>query len=147
KAGNVFMINRAGSLENQYSPVIQTKLLQLEAFWTVNIFMFSADQQQCTLLDLNLNPISAFDIQHESIGIVKAATMGNNNIFWFFDEVDLSILQYDYHRNQILQDQPLAMVLSMEKIEVLEMKERQNLIFMNIKNHGLYIFDNQGNFI
>lgn len=147
KGGNVVKLNKLGIVTNQYSPPLQSKLSQLEAYWTVNIFMFSADLQQFILLDVFLNPISTFSIQNENINIVKAATLGTNTILWLFDEVDLSLIQYDFKRNIVLQDQPLSLVLGVEKMEVLEILERHNLIFMNIKNQGVFIFDNHGNFL
>src|SRR5690554_5649165 len=76
KSGNIFKINEQSILESQYSPRLQTKPKQLEAFWTLNIFLFSAQNQRCTLLDVHLSVISEHNIQHEEIGIVRAATMG-----------------------------------------------------------------------
>jgi len=147
KSGNIFKIDEQGILVNQYSPRLQTKPQQLEAFWTLNLFLFSAQNQRCTLLDIHLNVISEHDIKHEEIGIVRAATMGNNNIFWFFDETDLSLVQFDYRRNLVLQDQPLSLLSAQERLDVLEIKERGNLVYLNVKNQGVYIFDNQGNYL
>ncbi|MEX2593205.1 MAG: hypothetical protein WD426_10545 [Anditalea sp.] len=145
--GNVVKLSAKGDLVNQYSPLFQAKVDQLEAFWTVNIFLFSADLQQFVMLDLFLNPLSTHSIQQENMGIVKAATLGNNNILWLFDEIGLSLIQYDYRRNVIVQEHPLSTTLGYEKIEVKELMERQNLVFMNIKDQGIFIFDNQGNLL
>lgn len=145
--GNVVKLSPNGDFVNQYSPLIQAKLDHLEAFWTVNIFLFSADLQQFVMLDLFLNPITIHSLLQENTGMVKAATLGNNNVLWLFDEFNLSILQYDYRRNIIVQDHPLSMIVDFEKIEVEDMLERQNLLFIHIKDKGIFIFDNQGNFL
>src|SRR5690606_38656123 len=89
----------------------------------------------------------SFDLQDEGVGIVKSATLGNNNILWLFEEVDLSLIKYDYRRSLVLQKQPLSLILGSDKMEVVELIERQNMIFMNVKDLGIAIFDNQGNLI
>lgn len=145
--GNVFKLDDSEQVVNHYSPVLQGRLSQLDAFSTVVLFLFSADLQQVTLLDSHLSPVQTISFQDEAIGIVKAAALGNNHIFWLFDEVDLSLKKYDYRRGEILQVQPLAPLLGGDEIEVVEILERQNLVLMNIKDRGVYVFDNQANLI
>src|SRR5690554_6861581 len=103
KEGNVFKFDSKGGVSSSYSPVFQARLKQLDAFSTLRLFLFSADLQQVVLLDPYLNPINEHSLQQEDMGIVSAAALGNNNVFWLFDEVDLSLKMYDYRRNIILQ--------------------------------------------
>ena len=145
--GNVYKIDGKGTVSGSYSPSLQAKLEQLEAFSTLTLFLFSADLQQAVLLDNFLRPLSVHAFQQENIGIVKAATLGNNYVFWLFDETDMSLKKFDYQRNTVVQKQPLSLVLGDERIEVVEIQERQNMVFLNIKNQGIFIFDNQGNLI
>ncbi len=145
--GNILQFDITGLPVNNYSPVRQGRLSQLEAFWTVNIFTFSADLQEYRILDRFLNPIAENRISNEHIGLAKAATLGNNNIIWILDESDLSLKQYDYKRNQVLQNQPLSLILGSADLNIIDIREYQNLVFLNIKNEGVFIFDNQGNFI
>ncbi len=145
--GNVFKLGEAGEVRSRYSPPIQGRLNQLDAFQTMILFLFSADLQQVTLLDSHLAPIQNIPFQDEDIGLVKAAALGNNHVFWLFDEVDLSLKKYDYRSGQILQVQSLVPLVGDNTIEVIEILERKNLVLMNIKDRGLFVFDNQGNFI
>src|SRR5690554_96445 len=147
KTGNVFKIDNRGVISNSYSPVLQARLTQLDAFSTLTLFLFSADLQQAVLLDTYLSPLSQHSFQQEDIGLIGAAALGNNNVFWLFDEVDLSLKLYDYRRNTVLQKQPLSLILGHDEIDVLEIQERQNLIFLNIKDQGILILDNQANLI
>lgn len=145
--GNVFKIDRSGEIISQYSPPIQGRLTQLDAFSTLVLFLFSADLQQATLLDHHLAPIQHISFHNDAIGLVKAAALGNNHVFWLFDEMDLSLKKYDYRRGHILQVQPLFPVIGGDRIEVVEILERDNLVLLNVKDRGLWVFDNQGNFI
>lgn len=145
--GNLYQYNLSGQVINNFSPPRQGRLSQLEAFWTVNIFTFSTDLQEYRILDRFINPIAENKIPSENIALAKAATLGNNNVIWIFDETDLSIKQFDFRTRRILQQQPLNLVLDNTNLEVLDIREHQNLLFLNIAGQGIYIFDNQGNFI
>ena len=147
KEGNISQFEKNGKKLNVFSPDRQGRLNQLEATWTVNIFSFSADLQEYRILDRFLNPIAENRIPQDEIGLAKAATLGNNNIIWILDESDISLNQFDYKRNIIIQHQPLGLILNNVDLDVIDIREYQNLLFLNIRNLGVYIFDNQANFI
>lgn len=147
KKGNVFKLDASGEIVNHYSPSLQGRLNQLDAFSTMILFLFSADLQQVTLLDSHLVPIQTITFQDEGIGLVKTASLGNGHVFWLFDEVDLSLKKYDYRRGEILQVQPLLPFVGDDDVGVTEVLERDNLVLVHLRDHGLLVFDNQGNFI
>lgn len=145
--GNILQYNSDGQFLNNFSPTRQGKINQLEAAWTVNIFTFSVDLQEYRILDRFLNPISENRIQQKGINLARAATLGNNNIIWIYDESDFRLNQFDHRRNQILQQQPLNLILTNSTLAVQEIKEYQNLVFLKITDEGVTILDNQANFI
>lgn len=145
--GNISQYDRDGNFQNIFSPSRQGRLTQLEASWTVNIFTFSTDLQEYRILDRFLNPITENKIQQDQIFLAKAATLGNNNIIWVFDESDFSLKQLDYKRNLVVQQQPLNLILENSNLDIIEIKEYQNMVFLNIRDEGVFIFDNQANFI
>ncbi|UJP67162.1 hypothetical protein IPZ59_19975 [Mongoliitalea daihaiensis] len=132
---------------NNFSPPRQARISSLEAFWTVNIFTFSVDLQEYRILDRFINPIAENRIPDHLISLAKVATLGNNNIIWVLDESDLSLKQFDYRRNRIIQHQPLNLILGESFLYVTDMREYGNLLFLTIEDEGIFIFDNQGNFI
>lgn len=145
--GDIFQFNPIGKQINLYSPERQGRLQQLEAAWTVNIFSFSVDLQEYRILDRFLNPLSSGRFQLVDVSLAKAATLGNNNIVWVWDESDLSLKSLDYLRKLVIQSQPLNLILNSENLEVTEIREIKNRLFMNLPNEGVFIFDNQGNLI
>lgn len=132
---------------NNFSPARQGRVSSLEAFWTVNIFTFSVDLQEYRILDRFINPVAENRIPNQLISLAKVATLGNNNIIWVLDESDLSLKQFDYRRNRIIQHQPLNLILGESSLYVTDMREYGNLLFLTIEDEGVFIFDNQGNFI
>jgi hypothetical protein len=145
--GDVLLFTPHGKQLNFFSPPRQARLQQLEASWTVNIFSFSTDLQEYRILDRFLNPLIEKTLVGEEIGLPKAATLGNNNVIWVWDESDLRLKSLNYLQNKIIQSQPLNLILEEEDLNVLEIREIKNRVFMNIPESGVYIFDNQGNFI
>jgi hypothetical protein len=145
--GDVYLFDRNGRQLNVFSPRRQGRLNQLEAAWTVNIFSFSSDLQEYRIMDRFLSPIAENSFLLNNITLPKAATLGNNNIIWVWDESDLSIKSLDYQRNIVLQSLPLTMILESENLQVSEIREFKNRLFVNVPESGIFIFDNQGNFI
>ncbi len=145
--GNLYQYNKVGARVNNFSPHRQGALTQLEAAWTVNIFTFSADLQEYRILDRFINPVAENRIPLQLITLAKVATLGNNNIIWVFDEADLSLKQFDYRQNRITQNQPLNLVLAQSSLDIVDIREYQNMVFLNIEEEGVYVLDNQGNFL
>jgi hypothetical protein len=144
-SGDIYLFSQEGKQLNLFSPSSQGRLNQLEAGWTVNIFSFSTDLQEYKILDRFLNPLAEKGFSRTEINLAKAATLGNNNVIWVWDESDLNLKSMDYLRNQVIQSQPLNLILESEDLNVLEIREFKNRLFMNVPKSGVFIFDNQGN--
>ncbi|WP_339707829.1 hypothetical protein [Algoriphagus aquimarinus] len=144
-SGDIYLYSQEGKQLNLFSPARQGRLNQLEAGWTVNIFSFSADLQEYRILDRFLNPLAEKGFSLTEINLAKAATLGNNNVVWVWDESDLNLKSLDYLRNLIIQSQPLNLILASEDLNVSEIREFKNRLFMNVPDTGIFIFDNQGN--
>ena len=144
-SGDIYLFSEQGKQLNLFSPARQGRLNQLEAAWTVNVFSFSADLQEYRILDRFLNPLTENGFSLAEINLAKASTLGNNNVIWVWDESDLRLKSLDYRRNLIVQEQPLNLILDSDNLEVAEMREFKNRLFMNVPASGIFIFDNQGN--
>lgn len=146
-SGDIYLFDQKGKQINLFSPARQGRLTQLEASWTVNIFCFSTDLQEFRILDRFLNPLVEKNLTGNEILLPKAATLGNNNIIWVWDESDLSLKSLNYLQNQIIQSQALNMILDSPELAVTEIREFKNRVFMNVPESGVYLFDNQGNYL
>ncbi|AGA78672.1 hypothetical protein [Echinicola vietnamensis] len=146
--GNVTVrYNLTADSSNNYSPAYQGSLQQLEAAKTVNIFTFSRDLQRIELLDRFLNPLYSSRLNAPEFGNIRAASLGNNLKIWLFDETNYHLIQWDYQRSTVLQDQPLNLLIADGEWTVEEIVEYKNTVFINVQNKGIYLLDNQSNFI
>ncbi len=146
-AGDIYLFSAEGKQLNLFSPPRQGRLNQLEAAWTVNVFSFSSDLQEYRVLDRFLNPLTETGFLLTDVNLAKAATFGNNNVIWVWDESDLSLKSLDYRRNLVIQSQPLNLILNSENLAVAEIREFKNRVFMNVPESGIFMFDNQGNLL
>lgn len=147
RQGDLYLYDSKGNRLNYFSPPRQGRINQLEAAWTVNIFTFSEDLQEYRVLDRFLNPIAEHNFFDASINLAKAATFGNNNIVWVWDESDLSLKRMDYLRNLVLDAQPLPLLTDSKNLNILEMREFKNRLFVLAPEEGVFVYDNQGNLI
>lgn len=147
KNGDILLLDQNGKQLNLFSPPRQGRLQQLEASWTVTIFSFSEDLQEYRILDRFLNPLSEGNFLLNEITLAKASTLGNNNVIWVWDESDLSLKSFNYLQKQIIQSQPLNLILDPQNLTVREIREFKNRLYLNIPDSGIFIFDNQANFI
>lgn len=145
--GDIFLFDASGKQQNYFSPSRQAKLSQLEAAWSVTIFSFSEDLQEYRILDRFLNPIAELNFLEASVNLPKAATLGNNNIVWVWDESDISLKRLDYLRNLVLDAQPLNLITSVKSLQITALKEYKNRVFGLIPDEGVLVFDNQGNLL
>lgn len=145
--GDIYLFSKLGEQINFFSPPRQAKLHQLEASRTVNIFSFSADLQEYRILDRFLNPLVKQNFPPNDVILPKAATLGNNNIIWVYDESDLSLKSFNYLLNQLIQSQPLNLILATNWLNILDLKEYKNQVFLSTEDSGLIIMDNQANLL
>lgn len=148
KQGYLFQYHPEGKAVNQLATSLSAPVTHLDAFNTVNIFLFSAALQRFVLIDRFLNPISTIAINEINVsGWVSQASPGNNNSLWVFDEADLNLKKFSLTNNELVQSQPLNNLIQQNELKVVMLTERYNLLFLQIAEEGLYIFDNQANFI
>ncbi|MDO6437372.1 hypothetical protein Q4534_08150 [Cyclobacterium sp. 1_MG-2023] len=146
--GYLFQYDATGNLVNELATSLSAPVTNLDAYNTVNIFLFSAALQRFEFLDRFLNPISSLSI-NETIasGWISQACPGNNNSLWMYDESDLNLSKYSLGNNELVQTQALNVLIQQNDLKVVLLTERNNLLFLQIAEDGLYIFDNQANFI
>ncbi|WP_297335110.1 hypothetical protein [Algoriphagus sp.] len=145
--GDLYLFDENGNQTNYFSPPQQGKLQQLEAAWTVTIFSFSEVRQEFRILDRFLNPLSEGRYPFPQINLAKASTLGNGTIIWVWDESDFSLKRMDYRRKVVLDQQPLNLILTTENLEIKEIREIKNRLFVNTESSGVFVFDNQANFL
>ena len=151
--GNVFKFDSLGKQQLQFSPLKKGDVSLLEAWRTVNIFIFYRDLQEYILLDRFLTTsqenfsFRQFNNNDEKrIGYARLANLASDNNLWVFDDEDFSLKKYNTSLNKVILHTPLDLILDPSFYDLTYMREYQNLLFINDKNSGILIFDNLGNY-
>lgn len=146
--GHLKQYNESGDSINFYAPSFSTSISRLDAHWTVSIFLFYESQQRYEILDRFLNPLTNQSMADLGLtGLFSHATPGNNHSLWVYDETDLRLKKINYNNQQVLQEQALNVLIPESSLQLMQMVERKNLLFVRVSNEGVYIFDNQANYI
>ncbi|GGZ26483.1 hypothetical protein GCM10007049_18960 [Echinicola pacifica] len=145
--GNIIQYDSSGDSINNYSPAIQGRLSHLETGRTSTIFTFSKTLQRIEILDRFLAPLFSSRFENSQFGYISAASLGNNNRIWLFDQSSYTLLLWDYQQQITVQEIPLNLIVEERSSEVLSLREHKNLLFINMGEQGVYILDNQGNLV
>lgn len=144
--GNIYKYDSTGALLFTYSPPKKSDITLLEAWRNVNIFVFNRSFQEFVFLDRFMSPSTTNKIKSSTVGFARLATTSNDNNLWLIDETDFSLKKYNLNSGNIDLSTPLDLVLDPSVYEMNFMREYQNLVFLNDKNSGIFIFDNMANY-
>jgi hypothetical protein len=151
--GNLFKYDSLGNLALTFSPQKKADIALIEAWRTVNIFIFYRDLQEYNILDRFLTTSNSnfkfekeTEIDEKTVGFARLATIASDNNLWVFDDQDFSLKKYDTRRNKVSLHTSLDLILDPSLYDLTYMREYQNLLFINDKNSGILIFDNLGNY-
>jgi hypothetical protein len=151
--GNVYKFDSLGKQQLQFSPLKKGDISLLEAWRTVNVFIFYRDLQEYIILDRFLTTSQQnFSFRQfnnnddKRIGYARIANLALDNNLWVFDDEDFSLKKYNTSLNKVTLHTPLDLILDPSFYDLTYMREYQNLLFINDKNSGILIFDNLGNY-
>lgn len=142
--GNVYKYDETGELLLTYSPQKPGRIKSMEAWSTLNVFIFYEGLQEFSFLDRFLTHISTQRFGSDIYA--RLATSSSDNNLWIFDDQDYSLkkINLNYFEPQIMT--PLSNIINKD-FTGRKLKEYQNFLFLSDENTGVYVFDNLGNYI
>ncbi|MCS6967535.1 MAG: hypothetical protein RMJ44_03850 [Cytophagales bacterium] len=147
KQGNIHAYDSLGNYRLTYSPTEVAQVSLLDARATVRIFAFYRELQRFDLLNRFLTPIETYRFQLPEIGFVRMATLAADNSLWIYDDSNFSLKKFDKKFNYVLLQTDLSLIFSGAYLDIVQMLEYQNQLFLLASNFGILRFDNIGNFI
>ncbi|WP_157433330.1 hypothetical protein [Adhaeribacter aquaticus] len=147
RRNNVFKLDSLGNQLQVFSPPTQGHLALIEAWNVTKILLFYDDRQQVTILDRFLTPISSTRLSDITEGgIIKMATISNDDRIWFLNESDFTLSKFDIRFSNAASRAPLNQILNPNQNDIRFMREYQNNLYIVDRLSGIYIFDNMGNY-
>ncbi len=144
--GNITQYDSLGNLVSRFSPAELSTPYSIEAWRTMNLFVFYKELQQFRILDRFLASSSTFELNLEEIGFSRVATISQDNMIWLFDEINFRLKKYNPIASKLINETPLDLILDPKDFNITSIREYQNLLFISDQNQGILLFDNLGNY-
>lgn len=143
---NLHKLDANGKTIQTFSPPTQAHINLVEAWNPVKILVFQDDRQQIILLDRFLTTISSARLADLTDGIIRTATLANDDQFWLLNESDFTLTKRNLFQPQVALNTPLNLLLDKKQYDIRFMREYQNNLYLVDRLSGIYIFDNMGNY-
>jgi hypothetical protein len=132
--------NAAGSPEFQYSDNTLGQAGYMDTGDPFITLIYYPDFHKVLLLDKTLNPLTKIDLQQLGFIEISVVCLSSDKNIWIFDEMDSQVKKINTTGKIIFSGQNLNLSLG-RKIEPAFIKEQHQMIFMQLVNGGILIFD------
>lgn len=147
--GAVHKLDSLGRPVLHYSPRQPASITLLEAWQGLKVLLFYRELQQVIYLDRLLadSPPLRFTIPSEPfLGYYRLACPSLDDRLWALEETSLQLQKLDLQGGRILLRTPLELVLPGKELDLVFMREYQNQLYLVVRNKGILLFDNLGNY-
>ena len=132
-----------GSFEARYANLKLGKLGQLDAMNPFKLLVYYPDFQTVQLLDRELNSLGSFNLLDLGIVRVGAVAMADDGKIWIYDTGTNKLMTLTGNtRAQQAQSSVVPFISS----NPTQMIFRNNALYVNIPDKGIYVFDRFGKF-
>lgn len=111
-----------------------------------NILLYYPDYLKVITLDRTLSPVGEFNLIDLGVTNVKAIGLSNDNNIWLFDDLGFRLKKVDQFGKVLLESGDLSLLLNRGFVPN-HIVERNNMVYVNVPDTGVFIFDNFGRYL
>ena len=145
--GMIKKYNNAGVLQQTYGNKYiddETKMININAFRTI---LFSPSYGKIIQLDNRLNEIDVINVfDFTNLNVTCVGSSYNNEYFWLWDAATQKLEKLDKNKKIVFESNSISALLA-KYIYPKYIQEQGILLYITDENNGIFIFDNQGNYI
>ena len=134
-----------GELLYVYSNNNLGELGYLDAQNPMQILAYWKDYNEVVILDRTLSLRSQFNLEELGFYQVPAVCLSNDRHIWLYDPDNFRLVKTDGNGNILVESGDLSNLLGTD-VNVHTLVEKDNEIYMNIPEEGIFVFDNLGNY-
>lgn len=155
KLDNVYLIDEVNTiskfnnklkLKYQYSNDRLGDAQYIDVTNPLQLLIYYPDFQVIKILDANMAETGSFDLTALDLIDVEAIGMSNDNQVWIYDEVNARLLKIKRDGSVTAESDRMDMLFYGVKLRPTQIIERNNIVLLFDPDHGLYVFDNFGQF-
>lgn len=143
---NILKYDSTGQFLVQFSPQEPYHTTLIESWHSISTFTFHQDAQTIRFIDRFLTEKSFFEIVHPEIGFAELATISSDNQCWVLDNSDYSLKKLNLKTNELIINNPLALIVKEQEHSPIFLKEYQNQVYLQDQTQGVLVFDLMGNY-
>ena len=145
--GIIKKYNNLGVLQQTYGNKFiddETKMININGFRCI---LFSPSYGKIIQLDNRLNEIDVINVfDFSNLNVTCVGSSYNNEYFWLWDAATQKLEKLDKNKKIVFESNSISALLG-KSINPKYIQEQGILLYISDEENGIYIFDNQGNFI
>ena len=145
--GIIKKYNNLGVLQQTYGNKFiddETKMININGFRCI---LFSPSYGKIIQLDNRLNEIDVINVfDFTNLNVTCVGSSYNNEYFWLWDAATQELEKLDKNKKIVFESNSISALLG-KSINPKYIQEQGILLYISDEENGIYIFDNQGNFI
>lgn len=131
-----------GFFDSRYSNKKYGRIALVDGTNAFKVVFWFPDFQTIQLMDALVNPIITLNLNTLGIARAAAVAMSDDGFLWIFDGGTNQLLKFSADQAGVKQVEKVPM--SVSGLQATGMTVRQNQIFINVPNQGIYVFDRFG---
>jgi hypothetical protein len=141
------LVDKTGKVLYQFSENLLGNISALDYTTSMRPMIFYDEIPAFQVLDNTLSPHSeVIELIDLGLGNVTHMCTSSNNGFWTYDPVGFELKRLDEQLEVLAESGNVYSVLESE-MEVMQILERGNILFVRDENEGIHMFDYYGTFI
>lgn len=117
------------------------KLQYVDASNPLRLLLLFPDFSKVITLDNTLSPIGELNLSRMGIDRMSAITLAHDNNIWVYDRMNFRLKKVRNNLTVKSQSEPFT-VLFEENVVPNYMLQKNNILYLNDPEHGIYVFDN-----
>jgi len=145
--GTITKYDLEGNQLLSYSSEMIFPINTIDVSHTNKIFGFYQTNQSYILLDRYLNVLNQSTFNPDFIGFAVVAAFSSDNNLWIFDGSDFTLKKLNLITGKLMTSIALSLIITENHLDIIQIDEYQNRLYLNNQDKNILVLDNMGNFI
>ncbi|MGF1532345.1 MAG: hypothetical protein ACFCUI_01475 [Bernardetiaceae bacterium] len=141
----VLLLDTAGKIERRFAAPAAIPLTSMDFSHRWKVFLFSEETQSVLFLDRFLVLLDRLTLP-EDFGWITLTAPSADQTLWLFAQDRHALVRYDMQRREWRSQSSLSGIIPAHAHLPDQLSEYQNLLFLNIPESGIFVFDMFGSF-
>ena len=134
-----------GKALHMYEDYRNGRISTIDVTDPMKIVVFYEDFLKVKVLDLTLSEIAEYDFNKAGYSSIIALAQSRDDNFWIFDNTGFVLKKIDQNGKALYKSEKFNMLFT-ETVQVKQIIDYEDLVYLNDPNNGIYVFDRFGTY-